>query len=123
MLSKRISLLIKGEARVGEAKWLSTYRKGELSCERLGDAHLPHHGIHPIKSSATGERTDPAVRVPYNGDRSAHRSRSRAQAARAAGWASAGPCSESSLRSFWRARKTCTPTVFLEISSSREICS
>jgi hypothetical protein len=41
-----------------QTKWLSAYRQGELSCERLGGAHLLHHGIYPIKSNATGERTD-----------------------------------------------------------------
>jgi hypothetical protein len=38
--------------------WQQAFATGELACERLGGAHLLHHGIFAIKSDAAGERTD-----------------------------------------------------------------
>jgi len=41
-----------------QTKWRTAFMNGEVACERLGGAHLLHHGIYAIKSNSTGERTD-----------------------------------------------------------------
>jgi hypothetical protein len=40
------------------SKWQAAFAAGEVACEKLGGAHLLHHGIYAIKSNAAGERTD-----------------------------------------------------------------
>lgn len=39
-------------------KWLTAFATGEPACEKLGGAHLLHHGLWSFKSHAPGERTD-----------------------------------------------------------------
>jgi hypothetical protein len=39
-------------------KWQKAFEKGETECEKLGAAHLLHHGIWAFKANAEGARTD-----------------------------------------------------------------
>ena len=36
------------------ARWEAAFDAGEVACEKLGGAHLAHHGIHPFKAQASG---------------------------------------------------------------------
>lgn len=38
--------------------WHAAFESGEISCEKLGAAHLLWHGIYAFKADATGARTD-----------------------------------------------------------------
>lgn len=40
------------------AKWIRAFNDGEVSCEKLGGAHLLSHGIFAFKAHGEGERTD-----------------------------------------------------------------
>lgn len=45
-------------------KWQEAFKKNEMACERLGGAHLLHHGIWGFKADATGARTDLVLGQP-----------------------------------------------------------
>jgi hypothetical protein len=45
-------------------RWLEAYNKDELSCEKLGAAHLLQHGIYAFKVNAEGGRTDLVFNEP-----------------------------------------------------------
>jgi hypothetical protein len=45
-------------------KWRKAFHDGEISCEKLGGAHLLLHGIWAFKANAEGERTDLVLGEP-----------------------------------------------------------
>lgn len=45
-------------------KWVAAYSDGEVACEKLGGAHLLHHGIYAFKTNAEGARTDLILTQP-----------------------------------------------------------
>ncbi len=51
-----------------QAKWAAALQKGETRCERLGGAHLLHHGIWAFKAHGEGERTDLVLGTPVSPD-------------------------------------------------------
>lgn len=59
--------LIVADQSVGE-RWLKAFGDGEIACERLGGAHLLHHGIFAFKVSAQGARTDLVFGEPVESD-------------------------------------------------------
>ena len=54
---------IVADASFGE-KWRTAFNEGEISCEKLGAAHLLLHGIWAFKINAEGARTDLIFQVP-----------------------------------------------------------
>ena len=46
------------------AKWKKAFKEGEVTCERLGSAHLLSHGIFAFKVDAAGARTDLVFNEP-----------------------------------------------------------
>lgn len=51
-----------------QSKWAGALRDGETRCERLGGAHLLHHGIWAFKAHGEGERTDLVLGTPVSPD-------------------------------------------------------
>lgn len=51
-----------------QAKWAAALQRGETRCERLGGAHLLHHGIWAFKAHGEGERTDLVLGTPVSPD-------------------------------------------------------
>lgn len=49
-------------------RWCDAFRDGEVSCEKLGAAHLLLHGIWAFKANAEGARTDLIFQEPITDD-------------------------------------------------------